>query len=148
MSEETTTEEQATTEQPATEAAEKTFTQAELDRVVSERLAREREKYSDYEAIKERAAQAEELSQKLTETSARAEAAELSALRTAVSAEHGVPVKHLTGSTEEELAAQAQELLEWRGTAAAVKRETNSSGNTGSSSGLSWSDRAAEKLRK
>ena len=35
----------------------KTFDQAELDRIVGERLAREREKYSDYEQLQQRAQQ-------------------------------------------------------------------------------------------
>ena len=35
-------------------ATEKTFTQDEVNAFVGERLAREREKYADYEALKER----------------------------------------------------------------------------------------------
>ena len=39
----------------ATEQAEKTFTQSELDQIIGERLKREREKYPDYDALKEKA---------------------------------------------------------------------------------------------
>ena len=38
----------------ATEQAEKTFTQSELDQIIGERLKREREKYPDYDALKEK----------------------------------------------------------------------------------------------
>lgn len=41
--------------------AGKTFTQADVDRVVSERLTRERAKYSDYDDLKTRAAEADRL---------------------------------------------------------------------------------------
>lgn len=40
---------------------ERTFTQAELDRMVRDRLKREREKYADYDELKELAAKAKQL---------------------------------------------------------------------------------------
>jgi len=40
---------------------DKVFTQAEVDRVVGERLARERTKYQDYDSLKEKAEKFEEL---------------------------------------------------------------------------------------
>jgi len=42
-------------------AAEKTLTQAEVDRIVEQRLARERNKFSDYDELKAKAAKADEL---------------------------------------------------------------------------------------
>ena len=36
-------------------AEEKTFTQAEMDSIIEGRLAREREKYADYDSLKEKA---------------------------------------------------------------------------------------------
>lgn len=42
-------------EQPVAEAPEKSFTQADLDRVVADRLKREREKFGDYDDLKEKA---------------------------------------------------------------------------------------------
>lgn len=146
MSEENTTEEQnAPEEQPTTEEA-KTFTQEDVDKIVSDRLTRERAKFEGYEDYKSRAEKADELSQKLTEQTSRADAAELKALRTSVSAEHGVPLSALTATSEEDLTAQAKELLEWRGTPAAVKRETNSSGNSNAESGMNAKQRAAQAL--
>jgi hypothetical protein len=41
--------------QEQTQTEEKTFTQAELDAVVKDRLKREREKYADYDAVKAKA---------------------------------------------------------------------------------------------
>ena len=70
-------------------ATEKTFTQDEVNAFVGERLAREREKYADYEALKEKAAkydQAEEASkselQKATERAEKLES-ELNGLKKA-----------------------------------------------------------------
>lgn len=110
---------QATTETPET----KTFTQTELDHIVGERLAREREKYSDYDALKEKAARLDSLEesqkselQKATERAQTAEA-ELAAMKKAqavremrdkVSQETGVPANLLTGETEEECKAIAE----------------------------------------
>ena len=45
-------------------AAEKTFTQAELDQIVKERLTREHEKYRDFETLKEKAAKLDEIEAK------------------------------------------------------------------------------------
>lgn len=41
-------------------AAEKTFTQAEMDAIIGERLARERSKYADYDEVKAKAAKFDE----------------------------------------------------------------------------------------
>lgn len=104
---------QVATENPET----KTFTQAELDHIVGERLAREREKYQDYDALKEKAAKLDSLEesqkselQKATEraTAAEKELAEMKKsaaireVRDKVSQETGVPANLLTGETEEE----------------------------------------------
>lgn len=114
-----TVNQEITTETPET----KTFTQTELDHIVGERLAREREKYSDYDALKEKATRLDTLEesqkselQKATERASAAEA-ELAALKKAqavremrdkVSQETGVPVNLLTGETEEECKAIAE----------------------------------------
>lgn len=106
-----------------TEEPEKTFTQTELDRIVGERLAREREKYADYSVLKEKAGRFDELEeaqktelQKATERATAAEeelatlkkANEVRAMRDKVSAETGVPVNLLTADTEEECTALAE----------------------------------------
>lgn len=104
---------QVATENPET----KTFTQSELDHIVGERLAREREKYQDYDALKEKAAKLDSLEesqkselQKATERATAAEkeladlkkAAAVREMRDKVSQETGVPANLLTGETEEE----------------------------------------------
>jgi hypothetical protein len=101
----------------------KTFTQAELDAVVKDRLKREREKYSDYEDLKAKAAkfdEAEEANktelQKVTERAKALEdelnglkeAEKLRTMRAAVAKETGIPANLLTGSTEDECKAQAE----------------------------------------
>ena len=110
------------------EGADKTFTQAELDKIVTERLTRERAKYSDYEALAKKAARLDQLEeasktelQKATEKVASLQT-ELDALKSAetvrkmrekVSEETGVPMGLLTAGTEEECAAQAKAIMDF-----------------------------------
>lgn len=90
----------------------KTFTQAELDAVVKDRLKREREKYSDYEDLKAKAAKFDELAeanktelQKVTERAKALEdelnglkeAEKLRTMRAEVAKETGIPANLLTG---------------------------------------------------
>lgn len=110
---------------------EKTLTQAEVDRVVQERLAREREKFADYEDLRGKAAKLDQLEaanqSELEKAIARAEAAEkaaeaadgarkaaeVKALRARVAAEKNVPpkrAKYITGETQEEIEAAADDL--------------------------------------
>lgn len=104
------------------ETSEKTFTQAELDSIINERLQRERSKYADYSALKEKAdsydqyveANKSEL-QKAQEKSAALQkeldglkqAAAVKAIKEKVAKDTGVPAELLTGTTEEECKAQA-----------------------------------------
>ncbi|VEG28038.1 capsid assembly scaffolding protein Gp46 family protein [Actinomyces howellii] len=106
--------------------------QEELDRIIGERLARERAKFSDYDALKTKAAafdQAAEASKtaeeraadrlakaeaRATEAEARAAQAEAAAMRAEVAATKGVPVGFLTGATREEADKAADELLAWK----------------------------------
>lgn len=110
---------------PANEP-EKTFTQAEVDRIIGERVAREREKYADYGTLKEKAAKfdeaaeanktelqraterAEELQRKLD---AREKADGERAIREKVAAETKVPANLLTGADEETCRQQAAAIL-------------------------------------
>ena len=109
-------------EQTATEP-ERTFTQAEMDAIIGDRLKRERAKYSDYEDLKAKATAFDEAAeasksdlQKATER-ANSLQAELDALTRAnkerelkekISEETGVPAKLLRGSSEDDLRAQAE----------------------------------------
>lgn len=119
---------QNTNNENAGTAPERTFTQAELDAVIGERLSRERAKYADYETLKEKASkfdEAEEASktelQKAQDKMA-AYKAELDSLKKAesvrairdkVAKETGVPVSLLTGETEEACTDQAKAILEF-----------------------------------
>lgn len=101
-------------------------TQADLDRIVENRLAKERQKYAGFDDLKAKAEkfdQAEAANktelQKAQEAAAAAEkraaAAEAGVLRANVAAAKGVPAELLSGSTEDELNAAADKLLEFKG---------------------------------
>lgn len=101
-------------------------TQEAFNEAIRERLERERAKFSDYETLKGKAAQFDQLSaqkypeqiaalQKQLETvqkdTDRANAAEAKLLKIAVAQKKGIPVElaeRLTGSTEEELTKDAE----------------------------------------
>ena len=118
--------------------ANKTFTQAEVDLIVKERLGRERAKYEGFEEYKEKAAQLDKIEeanktelQKAQEEAealqkAQDKAAELEkklsdlenannlrAMREKVASEKGVPIDLLTGETEEACNTQADGILKF-----------------------------------
>ena len=105
---------------------EKTFTQAELDQIIRERLQREQAKYADYDSMKEKAQKydaAEEASkselQKAAEKAAALQAeldglkkaAAIRTVRDKVAQETGVPASLLTADTEEGCSEQAKAIL-------------------------------------
>lgn len=102
-------------------AGGKTFTQAEVDAIVRDRLKREREKYADYDDLKARAGEADksktaldQLLEKVSGLEERATKAERQALRADVAQAKGLTpaqAKRLQGATREELEADADELL-------------------------------------
>lgn len=121
---------QETTTTPAAEGqqTERTFTQSEMNAIITDRLNRERSKYADYDALKEKAAQfdaAQEAGktelQKATERAdklqqqveALTSANALREVRAKVSAATGVPAELLSGDTEETCTAQAQAILKF-----------------------------------
>lgn len=100
--------------------------QDELDRIIAARIARERNKFSDYDEVKARAAkldeieaanktEAEKVAERLAAAEKRAVELEARALRSDVALAKGVPASLLTGSTQEELEAAADALIEFRG---------------------------------
>jgi hypothetical protein len=101
---------------------EKTFTQADVDRMIRDRLAREREKYSDYDELKKAAdaagkdkSQIEKLTQSIETLTQRAEKADHEIARRDVAAEFGLTpreAKRLTGKTLDDLRADAKEMVE------------------------------------
>ena len=101
-------------QQPNQEQAESTFSQEDVNRIVQERLQREREKYSDYDELKSAAERAQELEAEkttLAERVAEFEAKEeQQKLVNSVAEATGIPAAALKGDTKEELEAHAEVL--------------------------------------
>jgi hypothetical protein len=95
---------------------EQTFTQADLDRVVRERVQRERAKFADYDDLKAKAGEKATADERLAELEKRYAAAEARALRADIANAHGITPEDrdlfLTGTDEETLTAQAKRLAE------------------------------------
>lgn len=103
----------------------KTFTQAEVDAIVRERLKREREntatKYADYDDLKAKAmaadsskSQLDKMQEQLTALTDRAVKAERTNLRSDVARAKNLPdwmARRLHGTTKEELEADADDML-------------------------------------
>lgn len=116
------------TQEQKTNQAEAKFTQADVDRIVQDRLSREREKYVDYTALKEKAEKfdkiEEESKSELQKATERATAlqTELDSLKKAntvremrekVANDTGIPVNLLTGDDEDACREQAKQILEF-----------------------------------
>lgn len=148
--------------------------QEQLDKIIGQRLGRERANLArDYGDLDELKTAAEELkrikdgekSELQREKEAReaaekrAEKAERNALRSEVARTKGVPASSLTGTTKEELEASADELLAWH-EAQTQKQTTQTrkkspsggdgfkSGATGTGTTSNPKERAAEALRR
>lgn len=133
--------------------------QEEFEKALGKRLERERSKFADYDDLKTKASQFDQLqeSQKseLQKERERAEAAEKragaaerSALQVRIAAEFGVPQEVVHGDNEESMRKAAQRLVEWRDTG---KRPTPTPKQLKSGSGpeprTGESGRAAAALR-
>lgn len=107
---------------------EKTFTQAELDKIVQNRVYEERKKLADYEDLKAKADELDQLKeanktelQKAQDRAAKAEkdlaefkaAEEIRKAKAKVAAETGVPSELLAGENEEAFKAHAKAILEF-----------------------------------
>ncbi len=113
---------------------ERTFTQSELNAIVTDRLSREREQYADYAALKEKAAKydaaqeadktdlqeadktdlqeaMEKIAALQAQVDAYTKADNLRSIREKVSQETGVPANLLYGEDEDSCKAQAQAIL-------------------------------------
>lgn len=125
MANETVNQEVATVD----EGGEKTFTQAELDQIVQDRLKRERDKYGDYDVLKEKASRLDQIEedakselQKATERaeklqaelSAMKHADEIRTIRDRVAQTTGVPAGLLSGETEDACTEQANAILSFK----------------------------------
>ncbi|RYE42576.1 MAG: hypothetical protein EOP24_32065 [Hyphomicrobiales bacterium] len=109
-----------TTETPTPETTETTepeattFTQADVDRIVRERVKRERDKYADYDDLKAKAGEATTLEQRVADIERKANDSEARAIRAEIANAKGLTAtqaKRLVGTTREELEADADELL-------------------------------------
>jgi len=102
---------------------EKTFTQAELNAIVQDRIARERSKYENFEELKKKALKFDEMEEAnkselqkaqeeadalRAELESRNKADEIRKIRESVSQEIGVPANLLTADTAEACKAQAE----------------------------------------
>ena len=109
-------------------ATEKTFTQDEVNGIVSERLKRVEAKYEDYDQLKEKAAKLDKIEEenkteleRATERAAELQgeldtlkkANELKAIKEKVANETGVPVNLITGTTEDECMEIAKAISEY-----------------------------------
>lgn len=121
-----TTEETNSQQQEQPREFEAITSQADLDKVIQARIARERAKFQDYDELKAAKAEldkiresqkteAEKVQERLDAAEKRAQELELKATRAEVAAAKGIPAELLTGSTQEELEASADALIQFRG---------------------------------
>lgn len=143
---------------------ERTFTQAELDRIISDRISREREKYSDYDQLKAAAGELEQIKdadktelqraqdaaaaaeRRAAEAEQRADRAAQDLLRSRVGAAKGLSpalAARLVGTTEEEIAADADDLLASMGTGGAGGNGSGGDGGQGGRAGGASLDQGA-----
>lgn len=116
-------EEQNKVTEPTNQENTVTFTQAQVDEIVKKRLQREREHYSDYEELKDKAAKFDEaenqkkselerVNDELASTKAELESLKkvsaVKSVREKVAAEMGVPANLLHGEDEESCKAEAE----------------------------------------
>lgn len=103
------------------EQQEQTFKQADVDRIVAERVARERAKFSDYNDLKAKASEALTLEERLASLEGELTKSRVEALRSRVAARYGISGDSvdgkpsdvelfLTGTDEDTLTAQAERL--------------------------------------
>jgi hypothetical protein len=108
-------------EETGTAGGTTTFTQAQVDAIVRDRLKRERDKFADYDDLKNKAGEADKnksaldkLLEKVSGLEERASKAEQAALRADIAQAKGLTpgqAKRLVGATREELEADADELV-------------------------------------
>jgi hypothetical protein len=113
---------------------QQTFTQADVDRIVKERVKRTEAKYADYSELKEKADGAKTLEDRLADLESQHSAAQQRALRAEIANAHGISAEDrdlfLTGTDEETLTAQAKRLAD-------RESERKKNGNHVSSEGTS-----------
>jgi len=118
-----------------------TVSQADVDRIVKERVARERAKYADYDDLKAKAEGSKTLEERLAAMETELTTTKTQALKTSIAAKFGISTEpgakgepsdadlFLTGSDADSLTAQAQRLA---GRDADRKKQGNVAPNEGS----------------
>jgi hypothetical protein len=98
----------------ADEQQEQTFKQADVDRIVRERVKREREKFADYDDLKAKAGEATTAEERIAKLEKEIQTSQHEALKRRVQARHGISDDDadlfLTGTDEDTLTAQAERL--------------------------------------
>jgi hypothetical protein len=93
-----------------------TFTQADVDRIVKERVKRVETKYADYDDLKKKAGDSATAEERIAKLEESLRQANREALKRRVQAAHGISDEDadlfLTGTDEDTLAAQAKRLAE------------------------------------
>lgn len=120
-----------------------TFSQADVDRIVQDRLAQQaKNKFGDYEALKTEAGKSKTLEERVAEMESRASKAEQSARRATIAATYGISTEKgadgkpsvaelvLTGADEATMAAQAKAIS---GLQASQKKQGNFAPKEGTS---------------
>ena len=106
--------EQAAPEVTPVETPAQTFTQADVDKIVRDRVTRERAKYADYDDLKAKADSAKTVEQQLAEMRAENTKMQRDNLAARIAARHGISPEDadlfLTGSDEATITAQAERL--------------------------------------
>lgn len=101
-------------EKPKSEG--QTFTQADVDRIVSERVKRAEAKYADYDDLKAKVGEKASADDRIAKLEADLRASQREALKRRVQAAHGISDEDadlfLTGADEDSLTAQAKRLAE------------------------------------
>lgn len=96
------------------QAEQTTFTQADVDRIVRERVKRTKDQFADYDELKTKAAGATTLEERVAQIERQARDSEARAMRAEVANAKGLTpsqAKRLIGETREELEADADDLL-------------------------------------
>lgn len=98
----------------AEQGKEQAFTQADIDRIVGERVKRVEAKYADYKDLKAKAEGAKTAEDRIAELEQQYKAAETARLRSDIAAAHGITAEDrdlfLTGTDEDTLTKQAERL--------------------------------------
>lgn len=126
---------------------EKTFTQAELDRIVGDRLAREREKYAGFDDYKTKAGNYDDEKKRADDLQKQIDAMNAEKTRgemlDKVSKETGVPVNLLTGADEDACRKQAEAINAY----AKPKNYPGTAENRGSTGGKEYTEGLREAVK-